>query len=299
MGIATLIYLGLMLAALAATAHGIRLTILEARLDRRLALAPRGPEPERQVNRQLPRLALTGGKDRVEIETKLRNAGFVDPRAVEVFVLIRLVTTIVAALGVGLVSLYIGGDFFAQPLLLVIVPGLVYIGMKLALGTLASGRVRRITAEFPFLLDLMYMMLQSGISLDQCMRTIAAERSPAIPQLSQEFEVLVADIDRGLSYEIALERWASRLPVPGARELAALFRQSLFNGIELIPALREFAREFSLRRVAAAKEAMGSITVRMVILMIVFFMPALFIVLGGPPVIAVFDTLAQSGKASL
>lgn len=36
---------------------------------------------------------------------------------------------------------------------------------------------------------------------------------------------------------------------------------------------------------------MGGITVRMVVLMILFFMPALFVVLGGPPVVAIFDTL--------
>lgn len=299
MGIGAFIYFALMLAALGAVAYGVRMTILDARLERRLAAPSRGPAAEPSAQWRIPSLALTGGKDRIEIETKLRNAGFVDPRAVELFVLARLAATIVAVLLVGLASLHLAGGVFAQPLLMVIIPGLVYIGMKLGLGILAAGRVRKVTAEFPFLLDLMYMMLQSGISLDQCLRTIAADNSPAIPQLSQEFQVLVADLDRGLSYEVALDRWAARLPIVGSRELATLFRQSLFNGIELIPAMREFAREFSLRRVAAAKEAMGSITVRMVIMMIVFFMPALFIVLGGPPVIAVFDTLAQSGKAPL
>src|SRR3546814_3888740 len=59
----------------------------------------------------------------------------------------------------------------------------------------------------------------------------------------------------------------------------------------LAPALREFVREFTQRRIANAREAMGGITVRMVVLMILFFMPALFVVLGGPPVVAIFDTL--------
>jgi tight adherence protein C len=62
--------------------------------------------------------------------------------------------------------------------------------------------------------------------------------------------------------------------------------------MELVPALREFTREFAQRRVMRAKESIGKITVKMVILMLVFFMPALFIVLAGPPVAAILDTLA-------
>jgi len=297
MAVGAALYFALMLAGLAATGYAVRLTVLTTRLERRLALPARKFVAEPADGARPTRFVLSAGKDRAEIEAKLRNAGFTDPRAIEIFVLARIGVTALAFLVVGFSSLFVAGGFFAQPLLMVIVPGLVYIGMKLGLGLLGAGRVRRITAEFPFLLDLMYMMLQSGISLDQCLRTIAAEESAAVPNLSREFAALVADLDRGLSYEIALDRWATRLPISGSRELAALFRQSLFHGVELIPALREFGREFSSRRLAAAKEAMGTITVKMVILMIVFFMPALFIVLGGPPVVAVFDTLSQAGEA--
>ena len=146
-------------------------------------------------------------------------------------------------------------------------------------------------AEFPFLLDLMLMMLESGISLDQCFRFIARDEAIAVPHHARLVAMLVADLDRGMRYDQALDRWAARVAVNGARELAALFRQALFQGVELAPALREFVREFTQRRVARAREAMGGITVRMVVLMILFFMPALFVVLGGPPVVAIFDTL--------
>jgi tight adherence protein C len=137
----------------------------------------------------------------------------------------------------------------------------------------------------------MLMMLESGVSLDQCFRSIAREESIAVPLHARLIVLLVADLDRGLRYELALDRWAARVAVSGAKELATLFRQALFQGVELAPALRAFIREFTERRVTRAREAMGGITVRMVVLMILFFMPALFVVLGGPPVVAIFDTL--------
>src|SRR3546814_8112674 len=115
-------------------------------------------------------------------------------------------------------------------------------------------------AEFPFLLDLMLMMLESGISLDQCFRSIARDEAIAVPHHARLIAMLVADLDRGMSYEQALDRWAARVAVNGAKELAALFRQALFQGVELAPALREFVREFTQRRIANAREAMGGIT---------------------------------------
>jgi tight adherence protein C len=181
-------------------------------------------------------------------------------------------------------------------MLIVIGAGLVFIGARQALTLLASARTQKITAEFPFLIDLMLMMLESGVSLDQCFRSIARDEQIAVPLHGQFIGLLVTDLDRGMRYDLALDRWAARVRVSGAKELAALFRQAMFQGIELAPALREFAREFTQRRVARAREAMGGITVRMVVLMILFFMPALFIVLGGPPVVAILDTLRASAQ---
>ena len=240
----------------------------------------------------LPRLSFTArGRDRSEIADKLMLAGFQDARAADRFVWARMATTVGAGLAAMLASRIGWGGFLAQPLLIIIATGLAYVGAKQAIHLIAARRARTIMAEFPFLLDLMLMMLESGISLDQCFRSIARDEAIAVPHHARLVAMLVADLDRGMRYDQALDRWAARVAVNGARELAALFRQALFQGVELAPALREFVREFTQRRVASAREAMGGITVRMVVLMILFFMPALFVVLGGPPVVAIFDTL--------
>lgn len=270
---------------------GARVLVAERRLDTRLTLRFAPAAPEKRATLRLPGFIKVRGRDRSELEARLRLAGFQNPRALDWFAWVRMAATIATALGVMLLSRILWGGFLARPLLLVILPGLVYVGAKLALSFFAAGRTRRITAEFPFLLDLMLMMLESGVSLDQCFRSLARDEAAAVPHHGRLIAMLVADLDRGMRYDAALDRWAERVAVSGAKELAALFRQALFQGIELAPAIREFVREFTQRRVARAREAMGGITVRMVVLMILFFMPALFIVLGGPPIIAIFDTL--------
>lgn len=264
---------------------GARMLLADQRLAARLGMVGERPAL------RLPAALAARGRDRSEIAGKLMLAGFQNARAADWFVWLRMGATIGVALVVMLVSQLVWGDFLAQPLLIVIAAGLVYVGAKQAIQLLAARRAQAIMAEFPFLLDLMLMMLESGISLDQCFRSIARDEGVAVPHHARLIGLLVADLDRGMRYDLALERWAARVAVSGAKELAALFRQALFQGVELAPALREFVREFTQRRVARAREAMGGITVRMVVLMILFFMPALFVVLGGPPVVAIFDTL--------
>ncbi|WP_022681863.1 type II secretion system F family protein [Sphingobium bisphenolivorans] len=265
---------------------GARLLAASQRLDARL-----GAVTQPRASLPLPRLLAATGRDRSEIAEKLLLAGFFDAKAPDRFATLRLAAAIVTALILLILSRFLWGDFLARPLLVLTGSGLVFIVAKQALRMLAASRARRVMAEFPFLLDLMLMMLESGISLDQCFRSIARDEGIAVPNHARMIAMLVADLDRGMRYDIALDRWAARVAVSGAKELAALFRQALFQGVELAPAVRQFIRDFTQARVTRAREAMGGITVRMVVLMILFFMPALFVVLGGPPVVAIFDTL--------
>jgi tight adherence protein C len=290
-----LLWFMLAVAGIALAGFGATMMLADRRIEARLSRITLSSRPAWHALR-LPSFLTARGRDRDEILEKLRIAGFQGHRALERFLWIRAGATIGAALLTRVFAQLVWGDFLARPWLALIAAALTYIGTKLALNMFATSRTRTITAEFPFLLDLMLMMLESGVSLDQCFRSIAREEASAAPRLTRSLGVLVADLDRGMSYEGALDRWASRVAVKGATELASLFRQGLFQGVELSPALREFVRDFTERRIATAREAIGRITVQMIVVMILFFLPALFIVLGGPPLASLSDTLKDTKK---
>jgi tight adherence protein C len=286
----TLLFFAFALGGVAMAAFGTMQLVADRRLEARLTRVTGLARPERAAL-PLPSILSARGRDRREIEAKLRLAGFDQVHAVERFLWFRAAVTAAVALLMMLVSALAWGSLFARPWLVMIVAGLGYVAAKQMLTMAAAARTRRITAELPFLLDLMLMMLESGVSLDQCLRSIARDENGAAPLLTRSLTGLIADLDRGMSYDAALERWAARVSVSGATELAALFRQALFQGVELGPALRDMVREFTERRVAAAREAIGRITVQMIVVMILFFIPALFVVLGGPPLASMLDTL--------
>lgn len=283
------------LTALVAAGRSYRGLLQERKLDLRV-LRYTGTSSRDREAWKLPAFLVPKRENLTDIEAKLRLAGFTNAQAAQWFSLIRASATVISLTSTAIIIKVTTGGYFTQPLFFMIFGGLGFMFPKFALTTLMKKRTQKVTAEFPFFLDLVLMMLQSGVSIDQCFRTIARNEAVATPLISQEVSLMVADLDRGLSYEIALDRWATRVAINGTRELSAIFRQAIFQGIELAPALREFSVEFTQRRVAAAKEAMGKITVRMVMFMTIFFMPALFIVLGGPPVASVFDTLGQAAQ---
>lgn len=276
---------------------GLRGTVSEVRLRRRLTgIAERSETPDvGGIAWLLPfeRLLVGGAKDREEISQALRAAGYYDPSAVLAFAGLRFAATLLAMIGAGL-GLWLTGRWGGMARLLPFAAGgIVYVGAKLLLRWRASVRQRRIAGELPFVLDLMLLMLESGVSLDQCFRSIAQMNNGAIPLVRQKVRLLVEDIQRGMPYDQAFDRWADRLGVNGARELAAMFKQTMLHGTELGLALREFVREFSDKRVSLVRESIGRKTTQMTVVMILLLMPALFIVLCSPAVVTIFRTLSK------
>jgi tight adherence protein C len=271
-----------------AAMHRVELRI--ARLVSPLAARPLWAGPK------LPHFLAPRGRDASEIARELREAGIYHPRAIEYFLWLRLAATGAAMGLVGLANLISTGAFLSRPVPVILAGAATYLLSKRLLHLLKGMRQRAITAEFPFLLDLMQMMLESGLSLDQCFRSIATEESEATPRLAATMRRLVFDLDRGMSYDAALGRWAERTAVGGAKELASLFQQALMQGTELAPALKTFTREFTERRIAHARESIGRISVQMVLVLIACFLPAIFIVVGGPPVASLFDMIQSEAR---
>lgn len=284
--------------SLALLVLGLRGSLGEARLKRRLTSIgdrPDGVEGGLGIAwlRPFERVLVGGGKDREEITQALRAAGYYDANAILVFAGLRLGLSLLVVAGVGL-GLWLGGMWSDYSWIYTFgAGGVVYIAAKFVLGWRASVRRRRVAAELPFVLDVLLLMLESGISLDQCFRSITLTEGGGMPLVQQTVQLLVEDIQRGMAYDVALERWADRLGVNGARELTSMFKQTLMHGTELGSALREFVHEFSDKRVSSARESIGRKTTQMTVVMIAFLMPALFIVLCSPALVTLVQALTK------
>jgi len=272
---------------------------LDRRLRRMLGLQdPTSLKPK--LHERLARYegALIGGAtDRREIGGFLRAAGYYGVGAALVFALLRLLATAIALAGSLALFSFSGWMVGRGRFVPFMIAAFTYLSAKRVLKIKASAREKRIRGELPFLLDLLRLMLEAGGSLDQCFRNLAkAEVGAVVPETQAALKVMVEDLTKGTSYEQALTRWGERLQVDGARELASLFKQALVHGTEIAEALASFTTEAADRRLNAAREAVGKKAAQLSGAMMLFFVPALFILLGGPAAMSLSAALHGISK---
>lgn len=222
------------------------------------------------------------------LRAALARAGYFQPAALHLFVAVRLGCTaavfgavLFSAPAVGAMTLMVSVflAFFCSRLFVILV--------KLK----AERRERLLRAELPPLVDVLLMVLNSGISIDQCLRYVTAMLERTAPVSNVVLKRYVADIDSGMPFEAAFERMGQRFAISEGYDLANLIKQALLQGGEIMGSLESFGAELADRRVAAAREQIGRKSVLLTLVMLMFFMPVLLITLGGPAVSHITQTL--------
>jgi tight adherence protein C len=218
----------------------------------------------------------------------LTGAGYFQPSALPVFVASRLIASgamLILVLGHG--GVRSPANLFLAVFLTFLTSRLFVILLKLK----AEARQRGIRRELPPLIDILLMVLNSGVSIDQCLHYVATLLEQTAPLTGQVFRRYVADVDSGVPYEAAFERLGQRLAIDEGYDLANLIKQALLQGGEILAPLERFGSEIADRRVALAREQIGRKSVLLTLVMLAFFMPVLMIALGGPAVSNISDTL--------
>lgn len=231
---------------------------------------------------------IPGASDQ-SLQTALLKAGYFHPSALHVFVALRLICTgavffVVWLHGPGTPATALMLAFF-----------LAFFCSRLFANLLklqAKGRERALRRELPPFVDVLLMVLNSGVSIDQSLRYVTGTLERTAPLTCVVLKRYVADIDSGVPYEAAFERMGQRLGIDEGFDLANLIKQSLLQGGEIMASLESFGAEMMDKRVAAAREQIGRKSVLLTLVMLAFFMPVLLITLGGPAVSHITRTLA-------
>jgi tight adherence protein C len=188
----------------------------------------------------------------------------------------KIVTTLVGvALGV-LATLRYG-----PPALLILVLMVVigWFGIDLILLRIQEGRRRAIQRDLPTVMDLLVLSLEAGMALDRALRTVIQDYRSA---LSDELRRVERDIDLGLSRSEAFDRLAQRVRLEDLRAVSRAIIQSEELGVSLVAVMQTQSREVRLsRRRAAEAEALRA-PIKMLVPLVVFILPTLFLLLLGP-----------------
>lgn len=143
----------------------------------------------------------------------------------------------------------------------------------------------------PDALDLLVVCSEAGMALETALQHVSTEiRHSNVPvsiALAKLLDELMVLPDR----REAFRNFGERTACEGARRLATMLGQSMQYGTPLSQVLRTIAVDLRRDRVTALETKAARLPVLLVIPLIVFIMPSMFIVLAGPPMMRLTDTL--------
>ncbi|MCU0819805.1 MAG: type II secretion system F family protein [Beijerinckiaceae bacterium] len=222
---------------------------------------------------------------------RLMRAGLRGPKAETTFLVARLF----APLGMLAFSLLymllnkgFGLPFGAQAM---IVLGAAYLGIKLPeiyLSNLTSKRQASMRRAFPDSLDLLLICVESGMSIEHAFRKVASEIGTASVPMAEELALTNAELSYLPDRRMAYENLAKRTDLDSVKSVTTVLIQAERYGTPLGHALRVLAQESRDQRMTAAEKKAASLPPKLTVPMIVFFMPALFIVILTPALIQIF-----------
>jgi tight adherence protein C len=164
---------------------------------------------------------------------------------------------------------------------------------NLYITNIAQKRRESIVAAFPDALDLLLICVESGMSIEAAIQKVSGEVGGSSIELAEELTLLTAELSYLPDRRLAYEGLAKRTNHPGIKAVSTAMIQAERYGTPLGVALRTMAKENRDLRLAAAEKTAAALPAKLTVPMILFFLPVLFVVILGPAIIKVQDTMAQ------
>jgi len=149
----------------------------------------------------------------------------------------------------------------------------------------------KIFEELPDAIDLFVVCTEAGMGLDAAITKTANEMANNNSILSEELKLFNLEIRAGKSRQNALRNLALRTDLEELSSLVTLLIQADRFGTGIAKTLRVFSDSFRNTRYMKAEEIAAKLPVKLVIPLILFIFPALFVVLVGPVAINIYQNL--------
>lgn len=229
------------------------------------------------------------------LQKQLVLAGYRRPSALYILLACKLGFALAMPLAVALIFMGTGSeDFLMEPLGLVLVALLSFIGFMLpdyVLAVKARKRREHFTEAFPDALDMLVICVEAGLGLDAALNRVASELHLSYPLLAHELELTSVETRAGKGRIEALHAMADRMDIEQAKSLVSLIIQAERYGTSIGTALRVYAEEMRVARIQRAKTKAAKLPTKLLVPVVMFIFPALFLVILGPAVISIVNNL--------
>jgi tight adherence protein C len=261
--------------------------VLKAEIEQPFAERILGPLGDRLVHlgRRLVR-ADTAQK----LQYRLNIAG--NPPAWDVNRIIGLKVLGLAVLGV-LGFLYLLGQdwpFYRVVLATGLIAGFGYVLPNVLLYNAGQKRATLMRNALPDAMDLLTVSVEAGLGFDAAVSRVAKNGDGP---LNQEFSRLLQEMQLGVGRVHAMRLMSERTSLPDLKSFCSAMVQADSLGIPIARVLRIQSQEMRTKRRQRAEEKAQQVPVRIMIPLVLFILPCIFIVILGPAGVSIATTFSE------
>lgn len=180
-------------------------------------------------------------------------------------------------LAVGMTAAAMGGFYL---------PG-IWLRMR------TSRRRTEMLHSLPDALDLLVVCVESGMGLDQALARVGREMALRSPVLSEELYLLNLELRAGRRRSEALRNLSLRMDLEDVASLVTLLVQADAFGTSVARTLRVYSDTLRTKRRLRAEEMAAKLPVKLLFPLVLFILPALFVVIIGPAAIQLADIFTK------
>lgn len=221
------------------------------------------------------------------LRRKLTRAGFRQKSAEKIFYgskFLLMLASLILVLATGAAK----SNYFVVILLSL---GLGFLAPDFWLSKRIRERQRQIRVDLPDVLDLLVVCVEAGLSLDQAFLRAAREMGGVRSAISDEFSVVRLEQRAGCSRSDAWKRLGERTGVESLRHLASMLIQAEQLGTGIARGLRQHSLALRTQRIQQSEEQAAKAGIKIVFPLVLFIFPNLFLVVLGPALMEILDSL--------
>jgi len=227
---------------------------------------------------------LFGGAPAPQLVRRLLLAGYRKPFHADIFAGTKLLLPVIAGLAV---ALWVRENVIFSFILAVV---LAFLLPEFWLNYAIKKRREHIKRSLPDALDLLAICMEAGLGLDQAIVRIGQELRLSHPELSEELLQINLEQRAGNPRVGAWRNMADRVDVESVRSFVNMLVQTERFGTPISKSLGAFSDALRTQRRQRAEELAAKTTIKLVIPLVLFIFPSIFIVTVVPAVITLMKS---------
>jgi len=274
----------------------IHLRSLEGRVSKAVMGLPGHSEPFQDMTGWFSSLGMRyrryyAEENLEQLRTILQSSGFNHYRTLPIWIGIKTVSMVMFPVVAGGVA-----QLFGKPLTDVLTCAFVgvvigVLGPRSILKVLSWRFHAAIKLGTPDMIDLLVVCSEAGMGLESALERVAEEMKETNPAISHVLHGLLDDLRILPNRSEAFEKLGATSD--GLRRFGTMISQSLQYGTPLSKALRTIADDLRRERITKLEERAHKLGAKLVVPMVLFMLPAMFVVMGGSPLLHLIRTFAS------